>query len=73
VLDQHAELNFYGASSLKQQSTEKTCQSSQRHIILTLIQSVFPLKKKDYKIGNCSLGVKQQSLAHYTATKHLNE
>ena len=31
VLDQHAELDFYSASSLKQQSAGKTCRSARTH------------------------------------------
>jgi hypothetical protein len=40
VLDQHAELDFYSASSLKQQSTAKHVDPL-GHIILILSQPVF--------------------------------
>jgi hypothetical protein len=42
VLDQHAYLDFYSASSLKQQSADKHV-APLRHIILIPIQSVFAL------------------------------
>ena len=42
VLDQHAELDFYSASSLKQQSAD-TYVTPLGHIILILSQSVFAL------------------------------
>jgi hypothetical protein len=41
-LDQHAELDFYSANSLKQQSAGKHI-SPHGHIILILSQSVFAL------------------------------
>jgi hypothetical protein len=42
VLDQHAELDFYSASSLKQQSADKHV-APLRHIILIPSQPVFAL------------------------------
>ena len=42
VLDQHAELDFYSASSLKQQSAGRY-NAPLRYIILILSQSVFAL------------------------------
>jgi hypothetical protein len=45
VLDQHALLNFYRASSLKQQSEGRHV-SSLGHIILILLQPVFALAEK---------------------------
>ena len=42
VLDQHAELDFYRASSLKQQSTDRHV-APFRHIILIPSQPVFAL------------------------------
>ena len=42
VLDQHAELDFYSASSLKQQSADKHV-TSLEHIILIVSQPVFAL------------------------------
>jgi len=42
VLDQHAELDFYSASSLKQQSTVRHV-APLGHIILILSQPVFAL------------------------------
>jgi len=42
VLDQHAELHFYSASSLKQQSTDRHV-APLRHIILIPSQPVFAL------------------------------
>ena len=42
VLDQHAELNFYSASSLKQQSSGRHV-TSLGHIILIPIQPIFAL------------------------------
>ena len=42
VLDQHAELDLYSASSLKQQSADRHV-SSFGHIILISIQPVFAL------------------------------
>ena len=42
VLDQHAYLDFYSASSLKQQSADKHV-APLRHIILIPSQSVFAL------------------------------
>jgi hypothetical protein len=42
VLDQHAELDFYSASSLKQQSADRHV-APLGHIILILSQPVFAL------------------------------
>jgi hypothetical protein len=42
VLDQHAELDFYSASSLKQQSTGRHV-AALKHIILIPSQPVFAL------------------------------
>jgi hypothetical protein len=42
VLDQHAELNFYSASSLKQQSADRIV-APLRHIILIPSQPIFAL------------------------------
>ena len=42
VLDQHAELDFYNASSLKQKSTDRSV-ASLWHIILIPRQQVFAL------------------------------
>jgi len=42
VLDQHAEMDFYGASSLKQQSAERHV-APFGHIILISSQPVFDL------------------------------
>jgi hypothetical protein len=42
VLDQHAYLDFYSASSLKQQSADRYV-APHGHIILILIQPVFAL------------------------------
>ena len=42
VLDQHTDLDFYSASSLKQQSTERHV-APLRHIILIPNQPVFTL------------------------------
>jgi hypothetical protein len=42
VLDQHAELDFYSASSLKQQSADRHV-TQLWHIILIPIQPVFAL------------------------------
>jgi hypothetical protein len=54
ILDQHAELNFYSVSSLKQQSTIKHVVPL-GHIMLISSRPVFSLSR---------IGIKQQSLTH---------
>jgi hypothetical protein len=68
VLDQHAELDFYSAISLKQQSTNRHV-APLGHIILIPSQSDFSLFSLKLVLvmiwlKNCWVGIKQQSLNH---------
>jgi hypothetical protein len=75
VLDQHAELDFYCASSLKQQSAGWHV-TPLGHIILILSQPVFALSRlwavwsgqtKDYEIGTLYMQIQLSVLVKYIA------
>jgi hypothetical protein len=67
VLDQHAELNFYSASSLKQQSAGRHV-APLEHIILIPSQPIFALSPARHDIAEIllkvALNTKNQSIIH---------